>query len=802
MWALPNWLRIAAIGTVLAVAGCASDGPDADGISDPGGSFGEVEMERPHDSGESAGTPATVPGGVEAESDDSQAELGGSEDADPCVDDFGVLSAGQYIARGTVTVDVNCVDTHLGPGPEGDTVAARWHTFTLHRVAWVNVGLETAPDGPGLPTAQISLLEGHGGSGEVVRAGDDDGTAGTAGTARIGDVYLAPGDYTVEVRTVSTLEQDEYALTVTVPLSGLGSSIVTTIDADNIIKFDYWPPHAQIWLSSTESNMQDLTSFLRLGLGAADGEATIALSPGLAGAYLFTLHLTTGYETTSTRDSFSVSYDVAGDYGFGINNSDCGPGMTPSPHSGLCIADSTEPPPPASSVETVPGISPEDGSVEVVEPGPRTRMRSALDAAPFSWSEHLASMRVRDILDVSDLRVMPAAGDLAGPLFSAPDVDRHMAAAIGRVFDLCDDEEAQIASRVDPYGTGRWLPPGMLPVDEFMDLQRDRFFMSCDGSEPDAYIGYRYVLFDAWGQWGGYRTAEDALERYQASRVAVDGRYVNTLPDGRSAWGSLTAGHGIEFAERDAPVDEVRVLLETVAVRDGVLRGLVRNWSRRYFAYGARVSAADGVWHWPLSIQPGEVAPFEIEDWTGTQEPGEIEFVIDTEMSLEVDISRAWHINEHPRSQSVEAAGVDGRGYPPDLSALLPQHGAFLLPSVWAEPVYDRSWYAFGGSSYPSLSRMTDLVRIEDLRGYVALLDDYGGRVMEVQKAWPLVAGWLRDSETGEEMWRHLEANRYPFVLPADDFRKESVSLDLLWYSPDPWAAFVWLGGAHPQTAR
>ena len=163
--------------------------------------------------------------------------------------------------------------------------------------------------------------------------------------------------------------------------------------------------------------------------------------------------------------------------------------------------------------------------MELVEPGPRTGMRSALDAAPFSWSEHLASMRVRDILDVSDLRVMPAAGDLAGPLFSAPDVDRHMGAAIGRVFDLCDDEEAQMASRVDPYGTGRRLPLGVLPADEFMDLQRDRLFMSCDGSEPDAYIGYRYVLFDAWGQWGGYRTAEAALERYQESRVAVDGRY-------------------------------------------------------------------------------------------------------------------------------------------------------------------------------------------------------------------------------------------------------------------------------------
>ena len=108
-----------------------------------------------------------------------------------------------------------------------------------------------------------------------------------------------------------------------------------------------------------------------------------------------------------------------------------------------------------------------------------------------------------------------------------------------------------------------------------------------------------------------------------------------------------------------------------------------------------------------------------------------------------------------------------------------------------------RSW----GSSYPSLSRLTDLVRIEDLRGYVALLDDYGGRVMDVQKAWPLVSGWMRDSESGGEAWRHLESDRYPFRLPADEFRQESAVLDLVWYSPGPWAAFVWLGGAHPQAS-
>ena len=56
---------------------------------------------------------------------------------------------------------------------------------------------------------------------------------------------------------------------------------------------------------------------------------------------------------------------------------------------------------------------------------------------------------------------------------------------------------------------------------------------------------------------------------------------------------------GIEFAPVDAPVDEVRVLPGTVAVSGGVLRGLVRNWSRHLWAYGVTVTVGEQAFEWP-----------------------------------------------------------------------------------------------------------------------------------------------------------------------------------------------------------
>lgn len=790
------WSRWAAVGALLVVAACANDDSKAVDRAVPDTTTAVSTTEPPadpHDGDRSAvSTPATTTTVV----DDSQTETEAPVEAEPCVGVLGALTAGQYTAEGTLSSMANCVGAAFDPPDDLGSDIARWHTFTLDLGAGVNVTLEADPGDTGESSTMLSLLEGSEG-GELLLIADP---GDEPGTATIGDIVLPPGQYTLEVRSDTAVDAGDYKLTINVPWSGLEADPVVTIDKDNLLTFDYWPPDAYIWLTSPEIDAQDFTSFLSLGMAARDGEATISLNPGLVVDIPLMLHITSEPQTTSTPNSYSVSYDVIHSYEFVINRSECGPGMTSSPHSGLCVAARSELRSSDSTADTDPATSPGDDSAEPVEPARGMGLRSAVDIAPFGAMEQFASLRVSDVGDIADLRIMPAPGDRIGPLFSPPEVDGHLAAAMGRVFDLCDDEEAQQASRVDPYGTGRRLPNGVMPADLFMGLQRDRLFMGCDGTEPEhPYLVYRYELFDAWGQRGGYQTAEDALERYRESRIAADARYAQSLWSGTTAWGTLMAGHELEYPDPDAPIDEVRVLTDSVAVRNGTLRGLVRNWSRRYFAYGTTVSAGEVAWHWPLSIQPGEVAPFEIENWTGSLQAGEIEFTIDAELSLDVDISRAWHISDYPTSESAGAEEASSRGYPDELVALLPQRGSFLLASVPAASEYADRWRPFVASSHPSLARLAGLVQISDLRGYVALLDDYGGRVMEVVPAWPLVAGWVPDSGTGERTRRHLEASRYPFTPNIDEFHRESSVVELVWYSPEPWVGAVWLGGAHPQ---
>ena len=109
---------------------------------------------------------------------------------------------------------------------------------------------------------------------------------------------------------------------------------------------------------------------------------------------------------------------------------------------------------------------------------------------------------------------------------------------------------------------------------------------------------------------------------------------------------------GVVFAPFDAPVDEVRVLSGTVAVSGGVLRGLVRNWSRHLVGVRGHCDSRGAcAFEWPLSVQPGEVAPFEIGGWDGPTDAGLIDIDVTAELS--------WHVGP--------VAGVQGaqvHGYP------------------------------------------------------------------------------------------------------------------------------------------
>lgn len=105
------------------------------------------------------------------------------------------------------------------------------------------------------------------------------------------------------------------------------------------------------------------------------------------------------------------------------------------------------------------------------------------------------------------------------------------------------------------------------------------------------------------------------------------------------------------FEPSQEAIDDVIVEDETIAIIDGVIRGLVHNLSADKFARDVTVTAVpkDGSedsasWQWPLTLQPGERAPFEIIGWNGVSDPEAFSFQVSVSFSEQVDISRAFRV--------------------------------------------------------------------------------------------------------------------------------------------------------------
>ena len=216
---------------------------------------------------------------------------------------------------------------------------------------------------------------------------------------------------------------------------------------------------------------------------------------------------------------------------------------------------------------------------------------------------------------------------------------------------------------------------------------------------------------------------------------------------------------GIVFAPWETPVDAVRVLPETATVLDGVLRGLVRNWSRHLWAYEVTVRAGGQEFRWPLSVQPGEVAPFEIHGWDRPDTPEQRNLVADAEMSRFADPSRAfgseWGSPELLRSSE----------RPRDLPVGVRERFAEVTADVAEGSLAQWSvWWDFltvvAPDSHPSLTDDIESLVVADLRAYGAVFDSHG-RTVDIGTA--QIYGWIWETYGGDEVRGLVDARSWPY---------------------------------------
>ncbi|WP_419945720.1 hypothetical protein [Candidatus Poriferisodalis sp.] len=400
------------------------------------------------------------------------------------------------------------------------------------------------------------------------------------------------------------------------------------------------------------------------------------------------------------------------------------------------------------------------------------------------------------------------------------------------VTDLCEagfEQEDTFADDADPVD-GRLS--ALIDVAECPDRASVAEPVSCvlirsDGTrepcpEPDQPV------LEGEGRWmvddecaaGVHGTTHST--RQQAWQAAARDRALRTLPYGArplglwpEAGGPLGCG-GIKYADPSSPIDEVRILPETVAVTDGTLRGLVRNWSRTLWAWEVQVHADGRTAWWPLTIQPGETAPFEMPDWHGPADPAHIAFAVTAVLSDDADLSRGFEFYSGvspylcPGDRVIDQGGL---AHPSVGVELLPQVLDDFPPEVLNEKCL-RVLDSKGAIRHRSLSSSADLGPvpshpsmhgrlapglITDLRAYLARLDD-SGRVTELLRLTPFNSeGYVVDlndnvvrGEDGAELWVSESVTReYPPLNGG------AGSIRLLFEDPSPDDLVIWIGGAH-----
>ncbi len=368
----------------------------------------------------------------------------------------------------------------------------------------------------------------------------------------------------------------------------------------------------------------------------------------------------------------------------------------------------------------------------------------------------------------SGLQRSIGAGDLPGPLWARRGTSGNRSwyrQSWARIFDRCWelDEHGNVAG--GDYHSLEYV---------FGERADRKYRPACpDTSRSDSRFSVHFR-----GPWSDNES--DAFPTREQAQVWVDERWAEAeraerestgLPrnvDGFGFVNSLGLGQGepfgIGFAPVDAPVDEVRVLSGTVAVSGGVLRGLVRNWSRRLWAYGVTVAAGEHVFEWPLSVQPGEVAPFEIGGWDGPTDAGLIDIDVTAELSWHADPSRAWELaSGYPRVLRV--GELTRRGLPDSVrDRYVHVTGDVAAGSVSLGSVEVLSVPLRGATSHLSLRDVYDDFAVADLRGYGALFDSHG-RVVDVGPA-PTVGVTSYDGRGVAERFEEVTRLPHPLAEP------------------------------------
>ena len=301
------------------------------------------------------------------------------------------------------------------------------------------------------------------------------------------------------------------------------------------------------------------------------------------------------------------------------------------------------------------------------------------------------------------------------------------------------------------------------PQDVRPLMARDIFIHASSDDGSAAWTGLRLIhgfLRPGWSERfeiPGWIGSDDVDE--------IDFKVFGTI----WVWANEQETEGSLYRDYPSQYMNHKVIVErgTVGLVDGVIRGLALNQSDRLFARDVVVTASTekgsktvASWQWPLTIQPGERAPFEILEWDGSADIEDIVFTVSSTLSERVDITRSFQMirnrvgvvykdgmedtyrqerHNRPPIPTANPAGVLYHGEDEFLNIypnFLTQGGEFGSQGLF---YFDYNAELEETDSHPNLNDEIKSQVIEDLRAYVAFFNS-DMEVVAIEELDPLTA--------------------------------------------------------------
>ncbi|MYJ47888.1 MAG: hypothetical protein F4070_09665, partial [Acidimicrobiales bacterium] len=216
-----------------------------------------------------------------------------ANDEAACTTGLGTLWHGSTSRTGTLSA-ASC--TSAKRTPASATFYAHRYTFTMATAGWATIDLVGTGTGADKLDTYAVVLYGHG-SGGVERASDDD--SGGNGDARLADVLLAAGKYTIEATTATNEATGAYRLRVQADFAA------RTPDQPRHVLATVGQQITRTWSHQPADVSVSIQSVTPAGLDAQvrtdDGSATFTATATHAGVYTVTVAYTaSGHTSTIT----------------------------------------------------------------------------------------------------------------------------------------------------------------------------------------------------------------------------------------------------------------------------------------------------------------------------------------------------------------------------------------------------------------------------------------------------------------------------------------------------------------------